>query len=144
MPLFENSYRTRDLGLLILRVGLGLLFTMHGYPKLLGGPAAWTELGGVMKLAGITAAPTAWGFLGAAAEAVGGQLIAVGLFFRVACLALFGTMLMATLMHVSKGEGFSGYAHAAESAVVFLGLLFTGPGRYSLDELLFPEPPEFY
>lgn len=144
MPLFENSYRTRDLGLLILRVGLGLMFTIHGYPKLMGGPAAWTELGEVMKLVGIQAAPTAWGFLGAAAEAIGGQLLAVGLFFRFACLALLFTMTMATIMHVSKGDGFSGYSHAVESACVFLGLLFIGPGQYSLDQLLFPEPPEFY
>lgn len=144
MPLFENTYRARDLGLLILRVGLGMMFTLHGYPKLLGGPAAWAELGGVMKLVGITAAPAAWGFMGAAAEAIGGQLLAVGLFFRFTCLALLFTMLMATIMHVSKGDGFSGYSHAAESAIVFLGLWLIGPGRYSLDQLLFPEPPEFY
>ncbi len=39
MILFENSYRTRDLGLLVLRIGLGMMFTMHGYPKLMGGAA---------------------------------------------------------------------------------------------------------
>jgi putative oxidoreductase len=144
MPFFENSYRTRDLGLLILRVGLGMMFTMHGYPKLMGGAAAWTEIGGVMKLVGINFSPTAWGFMAAAAEAVGGQLLAVGLFFRFTCLALFVTMVMATIMHVSKGDNFGGYSHSVESAFVFLGLLFIGPGRYSVDQLLFPKSRELY
>ena len=138
MLFFENSYRTRDFGLLILRVGLGMMFTMHGYPKLMGGPAAWTELGGVMKMIGIGFAPTVWGFLAAVAEAVGGQLLAVGLFFRVTCAALFSTMVIASLMHISKGDNFGGYAHAVESAFVFLGLLFIGPGRLSLDQIFFP------
>jgi putative oxidoreductase len=120
------------------------MFTMHGYPKLMGGAAAWTEIGGVMKLVGINFAPTAWGFMAAAAEAIGGQLLAVGLFFRFTCLALFLTMVMATIMHVSKGDNFSGYAHAVESAFVFLGLLFIGPGRYSIDQLLFPESRRLY
>ena len=144
MAFFENSYRTRDLGLLIMRVGLGMMFTMHGYPKLMGGAPAWTEIGGVMKLVGINVAPTAWGFMAAASEAIGGQLLAVGLFFRFTCLALFVTMGMATIMHVSKGDNFGGYSHAVESAFVFLGLLFIGPGRYSVDQLLFPEPAPLY
>lgn len=28
----------RDVGLLILRVGIGLMFMIHGFPKLFGGP----------------------------------------------------------------------------------------------------------
>ncbi|WP_133273050.1 DoxX family protein [Hymenobacter radiodurans] len=144
MLLFENTYRTRDFGLLVLRVGLGMMFTIHGYPKLMGGQAAWTEVGGVMKLVGLDFAPTAWGLLAAVAEAVGGQLLAVGLFFRITCAALLITMIMAAIMHISKGDGFAGYSHAVESAFVFLGLLFIGPGRYSLDRLLFPGPRRLY
>ncbi|MGY2134078.1 DoxX family protein [Hymenobacter sp. HD11105] len=144
MTFFENTYRTRDFGLLVLRVGLGMMFTIHGYPKLMGGQAAWTEVGGVMKLVGLDFAPTAWGFLAAAAEAIGGQLLAVGLFFRITCFALLITMIMAAIMHVSKGDGFGGYSHAVEAAFVFLGLLFIGPGRYSVDQLLFPEQAQLY
>ncbi|WP_035560420.1 DoxX family protein [Hymenobacter sp. IS2118] len=135
--IFNNRYRFHDLGLLLLRVGLGVMFMVHGFPKLAGGPEAWASLGGVMGSVGLGFAPTFWGFLAALAEFGGGLLLAVGLWFRLACFGLLVTMIMATVMHLSKGDGFGGYAHALESAFVFLGLLLAGPGRYSLDERLF-------
>lgn len=144
MPLFENRYPLHDFGLLLLRVGIGLLFTIHGYPKLIGGPETWTAVGGAMGQLGIHAAPTVWGFLAAVAEAVGGQLLAVGLFFRVACVLLLGTMVVATIQHLSLGDDFNTYSHALEAAVLFAGLLFVGPGRYSVDQLLFPAPRRLY
>ena len=42
---FTNRYRFHDLGLLLLRIGLGVVFVVHGFPKLAGGPAAWAGLG---------------------------------------------------------------------------------------------------
>jgi putative oxidoreductase len=144
MALFNNHYRTHDWGLLLLRVGIGVMFTIHGYPKLIGGPEKWVELGGVMKMFGIDFAPGVWGFLAAVAEAVGGQLLAIGLFFRITCGLLLATMLVAAAQHLSAGDGFSGYSHALESAFLFLGLAFTGPGRYSLDQLLFPARRRLY
>lgn len=144
MALFNNHYRTHDLGLLLLRVGIGILFTVHGYPKLIGGPEKWAELGGAMKLMGVDVAPVVWGFLAAVAEAIGGQLLALGLFFRIACGLLCATMVVATLKHMLSGDGFSGYSHALESAFLFLGLAFIGPGRYSLDQMLFPGRRRLY
>ena len=132
----SNRYRFHDLGLLLLRIGLGILFMVHGFPKLAGGPAAWAGLGGVMGQVGLHFAPAVWGFLAALAEFGGGLLLAVGLWFRVACFGLLVTMVMATVMHLTKGDGFQDYSHALESAFVFLGLLLAGPGRYSLDARL--------
>lgn len=144
MALFENRYRTHDLGLLVLRIGIGVMFTLHGYPKLVGGPEAWAKVGGVMKMVGLDFAPAFWGFLAAFAEAVGGQLLALGLFFRAACALLLGTMIMATVMHVGSGDGFNGYSHALEAVFLFLGLLFAGPGRFSVDQVLFPGNRRLY
>lgn len=138
MPLLENRYRYADLGLLVLRLGLGLMFVVHGYPKLMGGPEKWTALGGEMRHLGISFAPTAWGLAAAVAETIGGQLLALGLLFRWACAALLLTMIVAAVSHLATGDGFSGYSHAVESGIVFLGLLFTGPGRYSVDQQVFP------
>ena len=144
MDLFKNRYQFHDFGLLFLRVGIGLLFTIHGYPKLTGGPEKWLALGGVMKLVGIHFAPTFWGFMAAIAEAVGGQMLAVGLFWRLACVLLLGTMIMATISHLVDGADFNTYSHSLESSILFAALLFIGPGRYSLDQLLFPASRRLY
>ena len=42
----RNLSRHRDLGLLILRVGIGAMFMFHGWPKISGGPAFWAQVGG--------------------------------------------------------------------------------------------------
>ena len=34
-----------DIALLILRVGIGIMFILHGYPKMMGGMEKWIGLG---------------------------------------------------------------------------------------------------
>jgi putative oxidoreductase len=125
--------RYRDLGLLILRLGLGTMFIAHGGPKLMGGPEMWRGLGGAMGNLGVTTAPAFWGFMAGFAEAGGGVCLILGLFVRPACMLLLTTMLVAAKHHFTKGDGLMGAAHAIESAVVFLSLILIGPGKYSID-----------
>jgi putative oxidoreductase len=73
-----------DLGLLIIRVGLGILMIKHGWPKITGGPEKWESLGNNMSMLGITFFPIFWGLCAALAETVGGLLMGIGLFFRPA------------------------------------------------------------
>ena len=137
-------FRSRiDAGLLLVRIGLGISFVfLHGAPKLLGGPETWIKLGGAMGALGITAAPAFWGFMAAFAEGIGGLLVALGLAFRPALVLLVVTMLVAALAHVVQfGDGLVGASQAPELAVVFAGLLLTGPGRYALDARLGLEAP---
>ncbi|OON70067.1 DoxX family protein [Hymenobacter sp. CRA2] len=138
MPLLENRYRFADLGLLLLRLGLGVMLVAHGYPKLMSGPEKWAALGGEMRHFGITFAPVAWGLAAAIAETIGGQLLVLGLLFRWACGALLLTMVVAAASHIGTGEGFNAYSHAVEIGFVLLGLLFIGPGKYSVDQQVFP------
>lgn len=119
-------------GLLIIRIGLGIMFIMHGFPKVMGGPEKWEAVGKAISNIGITFAPAFWGLMAAMAEFAGGILMILGIFFRPAVLLLFITMIVAAIMHFSKGQGFGGYAHALESAIVFSGLFFTGPGKYKI------------
>ncbi len=126
------SSKNQDLGLLIMRVGLGAMFVMHGYPKLLGGAKTWAALGGSMRHVGLELAPTFWGFMAMLAELGGGILIATGLLFQPACALLVCTMLVAALTHLARGEGLGGASHAIEAGVTFLGLALVGPGRYRL------------
>jgi putative oxidoreductase len=134
MAIFHTLNKYRDLGLLIIRVGLGIMFIIHGYPKLMGGPEGWAGLGASTKYVGITFAPVFWGLMAALAEALGGFFILVGLLFRPACLLLIATLIVAALTHLGKGDGLSGASHAIEDAVMFAGLFFIGPGKYSVDK----------
>jgi putative oxidoreductase len=124
-----------DTGLLVIRLGVGLMFLLvHGGPKLMGGPETWERVGGAMSVVGIGFAPVFWGFMAAASEGIGGLLLALGLFTRPAALLMTVTMAVASTMHLSHGDGLAKASHAIELGVVFLGLLMTGPGRYSLDQ----------
>lgn len=137
--IFNGLSRYRDYGLLILRVGLGIMFLYHGVPKLLGGPGVWEKLGGAMGNLGISFAPTLWGLMAALAEAGGGLALAAGFLFRPACALLTFTMFVAALKHLSTpGEGLFAASHAIEVGIVFLSLILIGPGRFSLDEKLRP------
>ena len=121
-----------DLGLLVLRLGVGGAFVAHGVPKLLGGPPAWEGLGGAMETFGIAFWPAAWGFAAALTEALGGLLFALGLLFRPFSALLLVVMFVATTKHVTAGDGFGAYSHAMEAGFVFFGTLVAGPGKLAL------------
>ena len=129
--MFTSPDKLRDVGLLVLRIGIGLMFVIHGFPKLKGGPAAWTELGKAMETFGISFVPVFWGFMAAISEFFGGILLALGAFFRPACLLLLSTMVVASAMHLQRGDGFAGASHAIKCAILFASLLLIGPGRLS-------------
>ncbi len=116
-----------------MRVGMGAMFMFHGWPKLSGGVATWTKLGGAMKYVGVSfGPPELWGFLGAFSEFGGGLLLALGVLFRPSCAALVATMTVAAAMHLGKGDSFGAASHAIEAGLVFLALALIGPGRFAL------------
>ena len=125
-----------DFGLLFLRIGFGILFIFHGAPKLFGGPEMWEQVGGAMQNFGITFAPMFFGFMAAFAEFFGGILLIFGLYTLPALVLLIITMLVATFSHILQGDSYGQIAHPLKAAVAFAALLFTGPGRYSMDQKL--------
>ncbi len=132
-----NKYK--DFGLLFLRIGIGGMFIFHGAPKMFGGPEGWERMGASMAIVGIKFVPAFWGFMASFSEFIGGICIILGLFFRPACILLTITMTIAASGHLSRGDGLRGAAHAIENGIVFLSLIFIGPGKYSLDEWLKPQ-----
>lgn len=134
MAILDSLGNYRNTGLLIIRVGLGIMMITHGFPKLAGGPAGWEDLGGSMKVVGINFLPVFWGLMAAVAEGVGGLFLILGIFFRPVNILLTVTMVVAALVHFGKGDGISGASHAIELGIVFFSLIFIGPGKYSIDK----------
>ncbi len=132
-----NKTALINAGLLVLRIGIGIIFIIHGLPKLMGGVEGWTQLGSTMSMVGISFAPAFWGFMAAAAEAIGGVFIILGLLHRPVALMMLFTMFIAVFMHVATGDPFAVYSNALKGLVVFMALAITGPGKYSLDYLYF-------
>ena len=129
----KNNITTFDYALLILRIGIGIMFALHCYPKIIGGMEKWAGLGSYgMGSIGINYFPTFWGFLAAFSEFFGGIMIMLGLWQRYFSLLLLLTMLIATCTHLAGGDGIMGASHAIEAAVVFLFLFLSGPGRLAL------------
>ena len=132
----------RDLGLLLLRLGVGVMFVVvHGGPKLFGGPERWSAIGAAMGSLGIHAFPVVWGFLAAASECVGGLCLMLGLFVRPAACLMAMTMAVAATMHLTKGDGIQMASHAIEAGIVFVSLLLIGAGRYTVPRV-WSRPPD--
>jgi putative oxidoreductase len=123
----------KNFGLLIIRVGLGIMFIYHGYPKLVGGQKTWEQIGESTKYVGIHFLPIIWGLLCALVETVGGALLILGFWFRPVCILLLVNLLVAAAAQYAQG-GLGDAAHPIEDAIVFAGLIFVGPGKFSVDK----------
>ncbi len=118
-------------GLLIIRVFIGISMIAHGYPKLTS-TERWEWLGSQMIHIGINFGYEIFGFLAGFVETIGGLFFLAGLFFRPSCIALVFTMFIAMMYHVNQGDPYSATSHSLELLAVFLGFAFIGPGKYAI------------
>src|SRR6202521_904511 len=135
------------LGLLILRLVVGLTLAAHGAQKLFGwfggsGMTGWTQ--NVTKLRIRPAQPWAW--VAALSEFGGGLLLALGFLSPLGSLAIAGAMLVAiATVHLPRGFFVTkgGYEFNLALIAAAAAPALTGPGAYSLDDALrihLPEP----
>ena len=129
-----------ELGLLVLRIVVGLLFMGHGAQKLFGwfGGHGVAGTGGFFETLGLKPGRLL-AFGAGMAEFGGGALLALGLLTPLAAALLIGTMTVAIAsVHVSKGlwaaEG--GYEYNLVLMAAAFTVVATGPGNWSLDHAL--------
>lgn len=119
-----------DTALLLLRVGAGILIFTHGYGKLSG---VLEGNMGFMDPLGLGAGLSK--VLVAFAEGICSLLIVVGLWTRLAAIPLvINTTVITFIVHWEDGWG--RMELPLFFLIVFLFLLFTGGGSYSLDGLM--------
>jgi len=146
----------KSLGLLLLRVVVGGIFAVHGYPKLFGGPGKSAQLsettkatlgqtfvdhlehGGIANTVGVMEQlqlpypkGAAWAI--ALGEFVGGLMLVVGFKTRPAGVALaFSQLVAINKVHASQGL-VGGYEFNLTLASAAAALAVSGPGKLSLD-----------
>jgi len=136
-----------DMGLLILRVVVGLLFIGHGSQKLFGwfGGKGLDEHARVMRKLNVHPAGM-WATISACNEFLGGLGLALGLLTPLAAAALIGTMLVAIIkVHWPRGlwNTNGGIEFPLLMAAVAFVIGLVGPGAYALDyalDLTLPAP----
>lgn len=146
-PVYPDGFS--GLALLLLRVSLGWLFILHGYPKI-------THL---QQWAESLKTPIFLCFLSAASMLGGGIFLIIGFLTLLATLPILCSMIFAIYLHITGSKPFvaqdpylipqeqyqgalgQGEPPSWEKAfmycVMLIAIAVLGPGAYSLDALIF-------
>lgn len=130
-----------NIGLLLIRLVIGILFIGHGAQKLFGwfggyglkGTGGWLESIGMKP--GVTMA-----LMAGLTELIGGILFALGLITPLGGIMIAATMVIAIAkVHGANGlwSTSNGYEYNLVLLAVTLGIALAGPGQYALDAFLF-------
>jgi putative oxidoreductase len=130
-----------SIGLLLIRLVIGVLFIGHGAQKLFGwfggyglkGTGNWMDSLGLKP--GMTMA-----LLAGLTELIGGILFTLGLLTPLAGLMIAATMVIAIVkVHGPNGlwSTQNGYEYNLTLLAVAIGIALIGPGEYALDAFLF-------
>src|SRR2546427_4230781 len=129
-----------DVGMLILRLVVGLTMSAHGAQKLFGwfGGPGFAGTARFLEQMGFRPGEL-HAMLSGGAELGGGLLLALGLLTPLGAAAVTGTMVVA-IATVTGQNGFisekGGYEYNLVLIASALAVAFVGPGRFSLDAVL--------
>lgn len=127
--------RLQPLALLVARLTLGAIMTVHGYHKVFGGLGHFAHMVGGMGL------PSWLGYISAFTELLGGLLIFFGFFTRPAAFAVCINLCVAIWkVHLHNGlmgsPDHPGYEFPLAAATLAFALIFFGAGAISIDHAL--------
>ena len=141
MKLLTASYTSGAInaGLLILRVGMGVLCIPHGYDKIVNFNVYKAQF---LNFLGIGQAASLG--LSIFAEFFCAILVVFGLFTRFACIPLVINFFVAVFLahggdiifYMSNGQMKGTAEHPMMYGIAFLSLFIMGPGRYSADGMI--------
>lgn len=126
-----------DLGLLIIRLVIGLTFIGHGSQKLFGwfGGTGPSKTGEWLESIGIKPGGTIWAILAGLFEFVGGLLFAAGVFTPIGA-GLITIIMIDAILSVHGRNGYwltnNGFEYNFVLIAVVVGVSLIGPGDYVL------------
>ncbi len=133
-PIFSAAAKWQNQGLAIIRIMTGFFMAYHGWEvfdaEKMKTYLEWDQFK--------TSSASLMVHLGKTAELVGGMLAMVGLFTRLAALIIASTMLYISLF-VGMGKIWYEDQHPFLFVLLALVFFFTGPAKWSFDQLLFEE-----
>jgi putative oxidoreductase len=140
--LLNSKSLQMDFGLLLLRIIIGFLMAFYGYEKLIrfnemAASEFWANNVSFLGMSGTV--PLA---LTVFAEFFCSILLIIGLFTRFSLLVLLFCMgyiflVIFPFSILDKGDNGYQFNDAFVYFIIYLGLLFTGAGKYSLDAAFF-------
>ena len=118
------------IGLLVLRVGIGCFMLVHG----------WQKLSGFSQMADKFPDPIGMGSQLSLISAIGAEvgcslLLIAGIGTRLAAVPLAFTMVVAHFV-VHANDPWQTKELAAVYLMIYVAIMLMGPGKFSLDELL--------
>ncbi len=115
-----------DLGLLLLRLAVGIIFFVHGWAK-------FAEMANTIAFFGNLGLPSAVAYLVAAVELIGGLALIIGWYTDMAALLLTIIMVVA-VVYVKMATLKLGLLGGYETDLALLGgslaILFAGSGKH--------------
>jgi len=121
-----NIKKNHDLGMLLLRLAVGVIFIAHGWDK-------FADMGQTIAFFGQLGMPPVAAYLVAAVELLGGIALVIGLYTDLAALLLSIVMVVALVyvkMITLKVGLKGGYELDLVLLASLLALVFTGPGKH--------------
>ena len=122
-----HVHKRRWFGLLVLRIGLGVIFIAHGFSNI----QAMSQGVGYF---GITGVSTTFAYIVAYAELLGGIALLLGIFTQVAATAM-AVLMSGVLLFTKLNAPITGmYGNELELSlfVASVAIAFMGAGRFSL------------
>ena len=127
---FLSKYR--EVGLLLLRLSLGVFFLLLTAPIVFGGARQWARFGQPLHHFGLHGNLQWWGLAGALAQMIGALLLIAGWFFRPGVILVLIWMVVHALV-VWKAGGLVALT-SLEMCLIVATLFLIGPGKYSGDK----------
>ncbi len=131
--LSSSKLASADSGIAFIRIITGAFLLYHGWEVFDAGKikeyAGWDSFKGFSY-------PLLMAYLGKGSEFVAGLLLTTGFLTRIGCIIVICTLGYITFF-IGHGEIWMNDQHPFMFVLLALVFIFTGPGKWSLDGLLF-------